>query len=294
MNQLRQPNRADPALPSTLKALLSRHSIRPRKRLGQHFLISAEIADRIVEVARIDSSDCALEIGAGAGALTLRLTETASSTIAIESDPRLVEVLQEILPSGEGLKLMQADILKIDLSKLMGEGTWKVLGNLPYYITGPVLFKLFEQRRSFSSLVVMVQREVADRITSSPGSKEYGGLSVLAQAYFLPRAEMRVKRTCFYPQPEVDSTVVSLTPRAKAAVGEEDQKQFEKLVRASFSHRRKTLENSLVEAGFVRNRQEAVSAMEAVGVNAGRRAESLSVEEFVMLARRLKGGDERD
>jgi len=288
------PNSADPALPSTLRALFGRHNFRPRKRLGQHFLVVPQIADRILEIARISEGDRVLEIGAGAGALTWRLAKTASFTLALEVDSRLVEILAEIFPASGGLRLLKADILKTDLGEILDGGTWKVLGNLPYYITGPILAKLLEERRAFSSIVLMVQKEVAERIASPPGSKAYGALSVAAQAHFLIRKEKTVKRTAFYPQPEVDSAVISLTPRPRPPVRTEEEEDFGRLVKAAFSHRRKTLEKSLLEAGFLKSREEIFPALEKSGVGRGRRAESLSIEEFVALTRQLRGRDRGD
>jgi len=281
----RRPNNNDPASPAALRAILSRHDFRPRKRLGQNFLISPEIADRIIRIAEIASDDRVFEIGAGAGALTLRSARIASKTIALEIDSRLVEILAELLPDEPRWKIMQADILKADIAEIIGEGRWKALGNLPYYITGPALAKLLEQRASFSRIVVMVQKEVADRITSPPGSKAYGALSVMLQAYYAVRREMIVKRSCFYPAPEVDSAVVSLVLRPQAAVSKHEEAGFERLVRAAFAHRRKTLENSLVDAGAVKDRGEAVAALENAGLSAGKRAESFSIEDFALLAK---------
>jgi 16S rRNA (adenine1518-N6/adenine1519-N6)-dimethyltransferase len=262
--------------------------------LGQHFLVAPDIADRIVKAAAVGPEEAVLEIGAGAGALTARLVNIGAHTIAVEQDPRLVEILRHLLPDSKRLDILQADILKVDLRRLLGKGTWKALGNLPYYITGPILGELIAHRRCFSSIVVMLQKEVGERIVSPPGRKEYGGLSVLAQIFFLPRVEMAVKRTCFYPQPEVDSMVLSLAPRPAPLLKEKEEADFERLVRAAFSHRRKTLENSLREAGFVKAREEAAAALEEAGIGKGRRAESLSVEEFILLARRLKPGGRGD
>lgn len=283
-----RPNNLDPASPAALRAIFSRHDFRPRKRLGQNFLISPEIADRIIRIAEITDEDRVFEIGAGAGALTVRAAQIAAETIALEIDSRLVEILAELLPDELSLKIMQADILQADMAEIIGAGRWKALGNLPYYITGPALAKLLEQRAAFSSIVVMVQKEVADRITAAPGSKIYGALSVMLQAYYVVRRELIVKRACFYPAPEVDSAVVSLTLRPNPAVSKPEEAGFERLVRAAFAHRRKTLENSLVDEEVINDRAEAVAALEAAGLSAGKRAETFSIEDFAVLARKLK------
>lgn len=284
----------DPARPSELRVFFAQLDFRPKKRLGQHFLISPQVADRILQAADISPEDRVLEVGAGAGALTVRLARSAAFTIAVELDPQLTALLSELLPDRARVQVLQADILRVELGELLAAGKWKALGNLPYYITGPVLGRLIEQRRSLAVIVVMVQKEVAERIVSPPGSKEYGALSVMAQTFFAVKREMVVKRSQFYPQPEVDSAVVSLTPRAEPPVAPEEEAGFERVVRAAFAHRRKTLENSLLEAGFAGGREAVGAALQAAGVEAGRRAESLSIAEFVRLARELKAGGQGD
>lgn len=284
------PNKLDPAQPSALAALFAQHGFRPKKRLGQNFLISPAVADHIVAVAQLSSEDNVLEIGAGAGALTLRLAQLAGEVVAVELDREVLPILAEVI-APYSVRVLPEDVLKIDLGALLGEGRWKVLGNLPYYITGPILGKLMERRQQVALLVAMMQKEVADRIASPPGSKEYGSLSVIAQAFFVVRREMVVKRANFYPKPEVDSAVVSLTPRSQAAVPAAQEARFTQLVKAAFAHRRKTLENSLVDAQFVTSRAQAVEALERAEIGAGRRAESLSVAEFATLVGQLNEDD---
>ncbi len=279
----------DTARPTVLHALFARHRFVPHKRLGQHFLVSPEVADRIVSLADLHSGDQVLEIGAGAGALTLRLVSSASLTVALEVDPRLLKMLGEIVPDTPQLRILQTDVLTLNFVKLLAEGEWKIVGNLPYSITGPTLGRLLENKALFSRAVVMVQEEVGARILSPPGRKDYGRLSVMLQAYFIPRKEMTVGRGCFHPKPEVDSTVLSLVPRPAPLLEKEEEKCLAKLVHAAFLHRRKTLENSLAAAGLLESRQEAEGLLEEAGIGLGRRAESLAVEEFAHLASQATG-----
>lgn len=277
----------DPTHLSDLRACFSRYDIRPQKRLGQNFLVSSGVADHIIQVAHIHPTHQVLEVGAGAGALTLRLAHTASKVIAIELDNHLANLLPEILGDQSNAHVLHADFLKLDLTEIIGNTRWIAVGNLPYYITGPALGKLLEHRRSFDKIVVMIQKEVADRITSSPGRREYGALTVMLGAYFDVKREFIVKRGNFFPVPEVDSAVISLTPLESPIVPPDKEDAFAAVVRAAFAHRRKTLENSLVDVGTFANRQQAVDSLKAAGLALGRRAEVLSISEFVSLTDKI-------
>jgi 16S rRNA (adenine1518-N6/adenine1519-N6)-dimethyltransferase len=277
----------DPTHLADLRALFSRYDIRPQKRLGQNFLVSPGAADHIIQIAQVTSDAHVLEVGAGAGALTVRLARVASKVVAIELDDHLVNLLPDVLGEVTNTSILHADILKLDLSEIIGTQHWTALGNLPYYITGPTLAKLLECRHFLEKIVVMVQKEVADRIASPPGSREYGALTVMLQAYFHVKREFVVKRGSFFPVPEVDSAVISLTPLETPLVPADREDAFAAIVRAAFAHRRKTLENSLVDVGTVANRQQAVDALTAAELPLGRRAEALAVAEFVRLTDKI-------
>jgi len=273
----------DPARPSELKRLFALYHLRPKKSLGQHFLAAPEIADRIVGLLELVPGDKVLEIGPGAGALTLRLAQAGASLLALEIDSGLASLLSEFLASYHQKKILAVDVLEADFSKLLGDECWKLVGNLPYNLTGPILGKILERPAAFSRIVLMLQKEVVVRLTAPPGGKQYGALSVMAQSYFELRKEIVVKRAAFYPPPEVDSAVISLSPKTRPAVAVDKQAEFRKLLQAAFAHRRKKLENSLGDAGLVNGRSQGEELLGKAGIGLGRRAESLSLEEFAKL-----------
>jgi 16S rRNA (adenine1518-N6/adenine1519-N6)-dimethyltransferase len=272
--------------PKELRELLKRYDVRPSKRLGQSFLVDANIVAMIVDAAQVGRDDQVFEVGPGAGALTAALAERAGEVVALELDRRLVEMLTATLTDAPNVRIVQGDILRTDLRSLLGDGPRKLLANLPYSITGPAIARLLEHRAMLPLMVLMVQREVADRLTAPPGTKQYGVLSILVRAHMEVEVVKRVSRSCFYPEPEVDSTVLRLTARAESAVEAELEPLFVAVVRAAFRQRRKTMLNALaVAAELELSREDAGRVLDAAGIERGRRPGSLSPEEFASVAR---------
>jgi 16S rRNA (adenine1518-N6/adenine1519-N6)-dimethyltransferase len=256
------------------------NTIRAKKSLGQNFLRDPYYLKRIADAAHIGPSDQVLEIGPGLGHLSRVLTERAAKVLAIEVDDRLIPHLQEEFSTARNFELVHADALEYDFAALTGR--WKVVANLPYYISTPIIQKLIRHRRTFISLTLMLQKEVAERIASPPGSKDYGYLSVLVQYFTVPRIEFKVPPGSFTPQPEVDSMVITLFLREQPAVLVRDEAYFIRVIKAAFSQRRKTLRNALKPLEVPKEKTDAV--MMNTGIDLGRRAETLTVQEFGQLA----------
>jgi 16S rRNA (adenine1518-N6/adenine1519-N6)-dimethyltransferase len=254
--------------------------IRAKKSLGQNFLRDPHYLNRIADAAQVAPVDQVLEIGPGLGHLTTVLTHRAQKVLAIEVDDRLIPHLQEEFRAVSNFELLHADALEYDYGSLNGQ--WKVVANLPYYISTPIIQKLILYREKFISLTLMLQKEVAERIASPPGGKEYGYLSVLVQYFTVPRIEFKVPPGAFTPRPEVDSIVITLTLRDRPAVMVKDEVFFIRVIKAAFSQRRKTLRNSLKQLGTPKEKMDEV--LNNTGIDLGRRAETLTVEEFGMLA----------
>ena len=263
--------------PSATRHILKKFKLRAVKGLGQNFLIDADIVRRIVEAAAICAGDEVLEIGAGIGTLTQGLLEAGANVTAIEVDKKLPAVLKETLAGYEKFRLIEGDVLKINLAELM-PSKFKVVANLPYYITTQILLTLLEKNLPVTKIVTMVQREVAERMTAAPGSKIYGALSVAVQFRSEPRIAFEVPPESFLPPPEVTSAVVVCDVRKSPF--DVDEEFFTKVVRTAFAKRRKTLLNSL--ASFGRDK------ILASGIDATRRAETLSLEEFARLSNFLR------
>lgn len=256
-------------------------NIRPKRSLGQNFLTDPHYLERICEAAQVWSKDQVIEIGPGRGHLTRELASRAGRLIVIELDGRLVPVLRQSFAADDHVEVVHADALHFDYCGL--DGTWKVVANLPYYISTPIIQRLLVCKRRFSSLTLMLQKEVAERIASPPGGREYGFLSVLVQYSAAPRLEFAVPAGAFTPKPKVDSALVTLTIRADAErTGARDEDLFLRVVKAAFSQRRKTLRNSLAQLGYGGADLEA--ARTAAGIDLGRRAETLSVADYIALA----------
>ena len=264
--------------PHATRHILKKFKLRAVKGLGQNFLIDAEIVRRIVEAAEICAEDEVLEIGAGIGTLTQGLLETGARVTAVEVDKKLPAVLKETLAGYDNLRLIEGDILKLNLAELMPR-RFKVAANLPYYITTQILLTLLERSLPVTKIVTMVQREVAERMTAAPGSKIYGALSVAVQFRADSRIAFDVPPPCFLPPPEVTSSVVVCDVRKPPFDADEDF--FFKVVRTAFAQRRKTLLNSLSAFGK--------DKLLASGIDPSRRAETLSLEEFAALANFLRG-----
>lgn len=280
--------------PGATRALLAQFGIRARKKYGQNFLTDANIVRGIVEAAGIGEEDCVLEIGPGIGTMTQELSEAAGRVICVEIDENLRPVLAQTLEDCTNVTILWQDILKTDLRAL--SETWnegrplKVVANLPYYVTTPILLHLLEEKGCFSSITVMVQKEVADRICAGPGSREYGALSLAVQYYASPEIVLKVPPSCFLPRPAVESAVLFLQAYEEPPVDAEEGFLFA-LVRASFNQRRKTLANGLSH-GFrygdrTLTRARVEEALAAMGLPADIRGEKLSLEEFAALSRIL-------
>lgn len=266
--------------PSATRHILKKFKLRAVKGLGQNFLIDAGTVQRIVEAAEICAGDEVLEIGPGIGTLTQGLLEAGAKVTAVELDKKLPAVLKETLAGYENFKLVEGDILEINIEELMPQN-FKVVANLPYYITTQILLTLLEKKLPVTKIVTMVQREVAERMTAAPGSKIYGALSVAVQFRAEPRIAFEVPPECFLPPPEVTSAVVVCDVR-KPPFEVRDEDFFIKVVRSAFAQRRKTLINSLTGAGFSKEK------ILASGIDVKRRAETLSLEEFAKLAATLQ------
>ena len=266
--------------------ILKAFHLRTSKRLGQNFLINSAIVQGIVEAAELSPGDRVLEIGPGIGTLTQGLAEAGAEITAVELDKKLPEVLAHTLAGYDNVRILQGDILKVDIPGIMGEGTFQVVANLPYYITTPILMTLLERKLPITRIVAMVQKEVAERMTASPWGKDYGALSVAVQYYTEPRMVMEVPPKSFLPAPEVDSMVIACKVREAPPVSVEDEDLFFRLVKAAFGQRRKTLANALKGAGFPK--EDILPAFQRAGISLQRRGETLSLEEFARLSNALR------
>ena len=262
--------------------ILKAFGLHMSKKLGQNFLIDAGIVQGIVDAAQSHPGDHVLEIGPGIGTLTQGLAEAGADVTAVELDKKLPAVLAETLKAYDRVRIVPGDILKVDIPALMGQEPFKVVANLPYYITTPILMTLLERRLPITMMVTMVQKEVAERMTARPGSRSYGALSVAVQYYTEPEIVLNVPPRSFIPAPEVDSVVIACRVRSVPAVKVSEEKMFFRVVRAAFGQRRKTLANALRGGGFPKEQVRA--AMERAQMDPQRRGETLSLEEFGRLA----------
>lgn len=263
-----------------------------QKKFGQNFLVDSSILDRIIESAQITKEDCVLEIGPGIGTMTQRLAEEARAVVAVEIDRNLLPVLADTLSAYENVTVINADILKLDLNRIVEEHNGgrpvKVVANLPYYITTPIIMALFEKKVPLHSVTIMVQKEVADRMRVGPGTKDYGALSLAVQYYAKPEIVTKVPAGCFMPKPNVDSAVIRLTRYEKPPVEVEDEAWLFAVIRASFNQRRKTLANGLANAGYPGiGRRQVEEVLSAMGLAAAVRGETLTLEQFAELSDRL-------
>ena len=281
---------------SVTKAVLERHGFTFKKSFGQNFLTDTNILQKIVDTAEIDNQVNVIEIGPGIGALTEFLAERAAEVMAFEIDHRLVPILADTLRDFDNVTVVNEDILKVDLAQHSQnfknpDLPIKVVANLPYYITTPILMHLIESGIPFSEFVVMMQKEVADRISAQPNTKAYGSLSIAVQYYMTAKVAFIVPRTVFVPAPNVDSAILKMVRRPEPAVAVEDEKFFFKVSKASFTHRRKTLWNNLT--GYFGKTEEVkdklTKALDQAGLSPSVRGEALSLEEFASLADALKG-----
>lgn len=269
--------------------VLQKHDFHFQKKFGQNFLIDPHVLDKIIEAAEVTKDDFVLEIGPGIGTMTQYLCEAAREVVAVEIDTNLIPILKDTLSAYDNVEVLNQDILKVDIASLAKERNndkpIKVVANLPYYITTPIIMGLFESRVPIDSITIMVQKEVADRMQEGPGSKEYGALSLAVQYYAKPEIVVNVPPSCFMPQPKVGSAVIRLTRHEQSPVEVEDEKLMFQVIRASFNQRRKTLANGLNNFGsFGLSKEEIQSCIEELGVPVNIRGEALSLEQFAELA----------
>lgn len=276
--------------PSVVRRLMERYQFRCRKNLGQNFLVDANIISKILGGAEVSNQDIVVEIGPGLGTLTRKISEKAGMVLAVEIDGGLMPILDETLADRKNVKVIQGDALKVNFDNLVAgyaghRGLYKIVSNLPYYITTPLLMHLLEHKFNFSLMVVMVQEEVARRMLALPGTKDYGALSIAVQFYTSPQLVCKVSRNVFIPRPEVGSAVVKLARRETPAVEVRDEKTFFSIVRAAFAQRRKTLLNALTGAGLGLGKEQWNNIIKSAGIKPGARGETLGMDQFAALAK---------
>lgn len=260
-----------------------------QKKFGQNFLIDTHVLDKIISAAEITKDDLVVEIGPGIGTMTQYLACAAREVVAIEIDKMLIPILQDTLSAYDNVTIINEDVLKVDLNKLAEEKNGgrpiKVVANLPYYITTPIIMGLFENHVPLHSITIMVQKEVADRMRMGPGTKDYGALSLAVQYYAEPYLVANVPQNCFMPRPKIGSAVIKLTVHEKPPVTVRDEKLMFKLIRASFNQRRKTLANGLNNSPELHySKDQIAEAIEKLGTSPSIRGEALTLEEFAHLA----------
>ena len=275
--------------PKNTIEVLQKYHFNFQKKFGQNFLINTSILEEIIDAAEITKEDFVLEIGPGIGTMTQYLCEAAREVVAVEIDTNLIPILGDTLSAYDNVEVMNADILKVDIAKLADERNGgkpiKVVANLPYYITTPIIMGLFESHVPIDSITIMVQKEVADRMQEGPGSKEYGALSLAVQYYAKPEIVVNVPPSCFMPQPKVGSAVIRLTRHENPPVDVDNEKLMFQVIRASFNQRRKTLANGLNNFGsFSLGKEEIQKSIEELGVPVNIRGEALSLEQFAKLS----------
>ena len=277
-------------IPQNTIAVLQKYHFNFQKKFGQNFLIDTTVLDRIISSAEITKEDCVLEIGPGIGTMTQYLAERAGSVVAVEIDKALLPILEETLQDYDNVTVINDDILKVDINRLVEEKNGgrpiKVVANLPYYITTPIIMGLFESRVPLKSITIMVQKEVADRMQTGPGSKDYGALSLAVQYYAKPEIVANVPPNCFIPRPNVGSAVIRLTRYEEAPVFAEDEHHMFSLIRASFNQRRKTLVNGLTNGG-VAQKEQVLWALSEMNLPATIRGEALTLSQFAALSNLL-------
>lgn len=278
--------------PSATKEIISKYSFAFQKKFGQNFLIDSNVLENIVEAAEITKDDFVLEIGPGIGTMTQYLCEAARQVVAVEIDKMLIPILEDTLSEYNNVEVMNQDVLKVDIKCLAEEKNQgkpiKVVANLPYYITTPIIMGLFESGVPIESITIMVQKEVADRMQTGPGSKEYGALSLAVQYYAQAKVMLNVSATCFMPRPNVDSAVIKLTRHQEPVVKVSNEKLMFQVIRASFNQRRKTLVNGLKNSSELNfSKEEILSAIERIGKPETIRGEALTLEEFAQLSNEL-------
>lgn len=280
-------------IPRNTIAILQKYNFNFQKKFGQNFLIDTHVLERIINSAQITKEDCVLEIGPGIGTMTQYLAEKAREVVAVEIDKMLIPILEDTLSEYDNVTVINDDILKVDIQQLVQEKNAgkpiKVVANLPYYITTPIVMGLFESHVPLQSITVMVQKEVAERMQVGPGTKDYGALSLAVQYYAKPEIVANVPPNCFIPRPKVGSAVIRLTIHEQPPVQVEDEAFLFKVIRASFNQRRKTLVNSLVNANELQiSKEKILSVLEDMSQTPTVRGETFTLEQFAELSNRLK------
>ena len=276
-------------IPQNTIAVLQKYNFTFQKKYGQNFLIDSHVLEKIMDAAEIGKDDCVVEIGPGIGTMTQYLAERAGEVVAVEIDKNLIPILTETLADYKNVSIINEDILKVDLNRIVEEKNGgrpvKIVANLPYYITTPIIMGLFENHVPVKSITVMVQKEVADSMQVGPGTKDYGALSLAVQYYAKPEIVAIVPPNCFIPRPNVASAVIRLTCHEKKPVEVKDEKGMFALIRASFNQRRKTLANSLSNAqNLSLTREQVTEALESMQLSPTIRGEALTLEQFAALA----------
>ena len=277
--------------PSTIQDIKERHDFKLSKSLGQNFITDRNVIEKIIDGAEINSDDLVIEIGPGIGVLTAAAAESAARVIAVEIDKKLIPILSETLGGYDNIKVINRDILKTDINEIINEekesgtfsGRVKIIGNLPYYITTPIIMSILERGVSVDSITIMMQKEVADRIKSSPGGKTYGALSVAVQYYCDVHQVTSVPKEVFVPRPKVDSTVLQLSVRKERPVDLISEKVFFSCIKHGFGQRRKTLLNSLTGVCGL-SKDQIREILSETGIEFNRRAETLDIKEFAAIA----------
>jgi 16S rRNA (adenine1518-N6/adenine1519-N6)-dimethyltransferase len=274
---------------TSLKQELREYGVFPKKRLGQHFLIDRNILNKVVRTAEVGKEDVVMEVGPGPGEMTLALARLAKQVIAVEIDPAWVEILKKKLADCPNVEVVKSDILKMDFKRLYGkeEHPVKVVANLPYQISTPLLFRFIEAKEAFSTFTLMLQREVAERMAAPSGGREYGPLSIFVQLFLDVSIRFFIKPSAFFPPPKIESAVVHMVWKEEPAIEEKDEAWFKAVVKACFGYRRKTLLNALKHSELSLH-ESPESKMEKIGIDPQRRPETLTIEEFIRLAEALK------
>ena len=275
--------------PSNTIEIIKKYEFAFQKKFGQNFLIDGNVVEKIVREAGVTKDDFVLEIGPGIGTMTQILCEQAREVVAVEIDTKLIPILKDTLSEYENVTVINEDVLKVDINALANERNGgkpiKVVANLPYYITTPIIMGLFESHVPLESITIMVQKEVADRMQVGPGTKDYGALSLAVQYYADPQIILTVPASCFMPRPKVDSAVIKLTRHAKTPVCVDNEKLMFKIIRASFNQRRKTLANGLYNSGEIKLSKEIIQeSIEEMNLSPSIRGEALTLAQFAELS----------
>lgn len=281
------------------KLILKKYKIEANKNLGQNFLISDEVVDGIIEAADITSNDLVIEIGPGLGVLTNRLLDNAYKVIAVELDERMVKIISERFILSKNLEIINQDILKVDLNKVIEDnkeqaesdgieiGKVKIVANLPYYISTPIIMKLLEERLKIDSIIVMVQKEVADRLIAEPGTKNSGAITYAVDYFSQASDILKVEKECFIPSPKVESKVIKLEVRKEPKILVENEKILFDIIKKVFSQRRKTLVNVLLNYNIVESKEHAIKILKEIGLKEDVRGETLTLEQYETLCRKM-------